>query len=251
MSHKRQTCNAVSLRNSTQRIFHELQLNAGEKMGLIGDNSASTLLKLLSKALEPSVGSVTHAQNLNVYQVEQTFPTQLKTLSLLDTVLDLVEPSERPSLSWPAESYLMQMDFLQQDSTFTCNQFSGGQQTRILLARVCQPHVLLLDEPSNHLDLAHFALARSLFTRLARQFYDCLSRRLDAVTNCTWIMAPCIAIPLLAAKRALHMNNSSATTQSARAGNQASGNQCQAAGKLGTGPRQFAPLAKGCHPALP
>lgn len=200
MSHKEQTwisLNAVGFSNSTHRLFHELQLtlNAGEKIGLIGYNGAgkSTLLKLLAKTLEPSTGSVTHASNLNVYQVEQTFPTKLKTLSLPDAVLDLVEPGERPSLIWQAESSLMQMGFSQQELAFTCNQLSGGQQTRILLSRalMCQPNVLLLDEPSNHLDLPTLFWLET-FLRDWRGSFIVVShdtRLLDTVTNCTWIIA--------------------------------------------------------------
>ena len=189
--------NAISLSNSTHRLFHKLQLtlNAGEKIGLIGYNGAgkSTLLKLLSKTLEPSAGSVTHAKSLNFYQVEQTFPAKLETLSLVNAVLEVVGENERSSLSWQAESYLMQMGFSQKELERSCCQLSGGQQTRILLARalMCKPNVLLLDEPSNHLDLPTLLWLED-FLRNWRGSLVIVShdtRLLDMVTNCTWIIA--------------------------------------------------------------
>ncbi|HHY0340153.1 ABC-F family ATP-binding cassette domain-containing protein [Vibrio cholerae] len=200
MSIKEQTfisLNDVSFSTSTHRLFHGLQLtlNAGQKVGLIGYNGAgkSTLLNLLSKVSKPSIGSVEHAKNLNFYQVEQYFPTRLEALTLLEAVLDVIEESQRLYVSWQAESYLMQVGFSHQDFDSHCNEFSGGQQTRILLARalMCEPNVLLLDEPSNHLDLPTLLWLENFLNNWRGSFviisHD--TRLLDNITNSTWIIA--------------------------------------------------------------
>src|SRR5690606_23638727 len=69
---------------------------------------------------------------------------------------------------------------------------SGGQQMRLLLARaiIHQPDLLLLDEPSNHLDLPSLIWLEGFLSRWKGAFvlvsHD--QMLLDRVTNTTWIM---------------------------------------------------------------
>lgn len=200
MQSKEQTLislNDLCYSNSTHTLFNELNLslNMGEKIGLVGYNGAgkSTLLNLLSKSLEPTTGRTIHAKALNLYQVEQQFPKRLAQLSLMDSVLEVIKPEDRSTLNWQAESFLILMGFFKSELTKRCDYFSGGQQTRILLARALmqQPNVLLLDEPSNHLDLPTLIWLENFLRDWRKSFvivsHD--SRLLDTVTNCTWMIA--------------------------------------------------------------
>ncbi|ECE0069145.1 ABC-F family ATP-binding cassette domain-containing protein, partial [Salmonella enterica subsp. enterica] len=151
--------NQLSYHNTTNLLFNDvsLSLNSTEKVGLVGFNGAgkSTLLQLLTKNLEPSSGLVTHPKSLRYYLVEQRFPEHLLSLTPEEALLDILETDERISESWRAEVILenIGIGFTQHDTP--CSELSGGQQTRLLLGRaqLSTPNVLLLDEPSNHLDL--------------------------------------------------------------------------------------------------
>lgn len=189
--------NQLSYHNTTHLLFSDvsLSLNSAEKVGLVGFNGAgkSTLLQLLTKKLEPSSGQVTHAKSLHYYLVEQRFPEHLLSLTPEEALLDVLETDERISESWRAEVILenIGMGLTQRDTP--CSELSGGQQTRLLLGRaqLSAPNVLLLDEPSNHLDLPTLIWLETFLAdwrgSLILVSHD--TRMLDTVTNSTWIIA--------------------------------------------------------------
>lgn len=87
--------------------------------------------------------------------MEQHLPETLYPLTMLDAVLAQLPTGERDSLRWKAETLLAGMGFTTQETALQSATLSGGQHTRLLLARalISDPDLLLLDEPSNHLDL--------------------------------------------------------------------------------------------------
>lgn len=171
-----------------------LALTKGEKIGLIGYNGCgkSTLLKLLSHQLIPTDGSITIANQVIMAYVEQQLPSELQSMRLIDAVLHKLPEELRISESWRSELLLSEMGFKTNEINLLVSQLSGGQHTRLLLARalILQPDLLLLDEPSNHLDLPTILWLETFLTQWRGSFilvsHD--NRLLDKVTNCTWII---------------------------------------------------------------
>ncbi|WP_026970874.1 ABC-F family ATP-binding cassette domain-containing protein [Aliagarivorans marinus] len=169
-------------------------LKKGDRIGLVGHNGCgkSTLLHLLFGSLEPQSGEVTLASHCLMERVEQHLPNSLEPLTMLQAVLDKLPEDQRLTEQWRAECVLSDMGFTLDDWSLSAGSLSGGQHTRLLLARalISQPDLLLLDEPSNHLDLPTLLwLERFLLTwkgSFVLVSHD--KRLLDKVTNCTWVV---------------------------------------------------------------
>ena len=208
---------AQSLRVDTAfgTLFDSLSftLKKGDRIGLLGDNGCgkSTLLKVLDGTDTPAAGTVALAGHCIMARVEQHLPDGIYPLSMLDAVLAQLPAAERESLRWKAETLLASMGFTPQDWTLTSATLSGGQHTRLLLARalINAPDLLLLDEPSNHLDLPTLLWLEQFLQNWSGSFVLVSHDRqlLDAVTNGSWIlrdkMLHYFALPCTAARQAL------------------------------------------------
>ncbi|HBC2537377.1 TPA: ABC-F family ATP-binding cassette domain-containing protein [Enterobacter cloacae] len=208
---------AQSLRVDTAfgTLFDSLSftLKKGDRIGLLGDNGCgkSTLLKVLDGTDSPAAGSVALAGHCLMARVEQHLPEAIYPLTMLDAVLAPLPTTERESLRWKAETLLAGMGFTPQDMALTSATLSGGQHTRLLLARalIGDPDLLLLDEPSNHLDLPTMLWLEQFLQNWSGSFVLVSHDRqlLDAVTNGSWIMRDKMlhyfALPCTAARQAL------------------------------------------------
>ncbi|HFK6080274.1 TPA: ABC-F family ATP-binding cassette domain-containing protein [Enterobacter cloacae] len=208
---------AQSLRVDTAfgTLFDSLSftLKKGDRIGLLGDNGCgkSTLLKVLDGTDSPAAGSVALAGHCLMARVEQHLPEALYPLTMLDAVLAQLPTTERESLRWKAETLLAGMGFTPDDMALTSATLSGGQHTRLLLARalIGDPDLLLLDEPSNHLDLPTMLWLEQFLQNWSGSFVLVSHDRqlLDAVTNGSWIlrdkMLHYFALPCTAARQAL------------------------------------------------
>ncbi|MEG4648195.1 ABC-F family ATP-binding cassette domain-containing protein [Enterobacter cloacae] len=208
---------AQSLRVDTAfgTLFDSLSftLKKGDRIGLLGDNGCgkSTLLKVLDGTDSPAAGSVALAGHCLMARVEQHLPEAIYPLTMLDAVLAQLPTTERESLRWKAETLLAGMGFTPQDMALTTATLSGGQHTRLLLARalIGEPDLLLLDEPSNHLDLPTMLWLEQFLQNWSGSFVLVSHDRqlLDAVTNGSWIlrdkMLHYFALPCTAARQAL------------------------------------------------
>lgn len=208
---------AQSLRVDTAfgTLFDSLSftLKKGDRIGLLGDNGCgkSTLLKVLDGTDSPAAGSVALAGHCLMARVEQHLPEAIYHLTMLDAVLAQLPTTERESLRWKAETLLAGMGFTPQDMALTSATLSGGQHTRLLLARalIGDPDLLLLDEPSNHLDLPTMLWLEQFLQNWSGSFVLVSHDRqlLDAVTNGSWIlrdkMLHYFALPCTAARQAL------------------------------------------------
>lgn len=132
-------------------------LTTGLRIGLLGGNGVgkTTLLKLLSKQIEPDTGSVEHADNLKIVYFDQLRESlhQQKTIKqYLAEGNDAVIFKDRPVhlISW-----IKRFGFEPEQTDSTIASLSGGEQARILIAKLMlQPaDILLLDEPTNDLDI--------------------------------------------------------------------------------------------------
>ncbi|QMM52957.1 ABC-F family ATP-binding cassette domain-containing protein [Enterobacter sp. RHB15-C17] len=209
------TAQSLRVETAFNTLFDSLSftLKKGDRIGLLGDNGCgkSTLLKILDGTESPSVGTVALAGHCLMARVEQHLPESIYPLSMLDAVLAQLPAAERDSLRWRAETLLGGMGFTAQDMALQSSTLSGGQHTRLLLARalISDPDLLLLDEPSNHLDLPTMLWLEQFLQNWSGSFVLVSHDRqlLDAVTNGSWILRDktlhSFALPCSAARQAL------------------------------------------------
>ncbi|EOT1170543.1 ABC-F family ATP-binding cassette domain-containing protein [Cronobacter dublinensis] len=194
-------------------------LKKGDRVGLIGHNGCgkSTLLKALDGTISPAEGVVTRAARCLLARVEQHLPDALHHQTLLEALLARLPEAERESHAWRAQALLASMGFAESAWTLTAGSLSGGQHTRLLLARalIVSPDLLLLDEPGNHLDLPTLLWLEQFLARWNGSFilvsHD--SALLDSVTNRTWVLRDgklqAFDLPCTAARAALSARDDS------------------------------------------
>lgn len=188
------TISGISKAHGPKVLFEDgnLQLNQGEKIGLVGANGAgkSTLFSIILNQQEPDEGQVNFQKGLRLgYLSQETAPTNQITVletatAISDDLYDLYnqrykdlatyqsisdyENSESFAqfqntfaelggyeLEGPAKTILGGLGFKPTDYNRPTSELSGGWVMRAHLARllVMEPDLLLLDEPTNHLDL--------------------------------------------------------------------------------------------------
>ena len=133
-----------------------LQIDDGERIGLIGRNGAgkSTLLGILAGALLPDSGEVARTPGLRVAILQQEVPLDLE--GSVGTYLHDVCGASRSDAAWEIETRIDQAAAdLALDLGADLSTLSAGSKRRVLLAAalVRDPDLLILDEPTNHLDI--------------------------------------------------------------------------------------------------
>lgn len=140
-----------------------LQIEAGERVGLLGRNGAgkSSLLKLINGEVLPDSGTVARQQNLRVAYLSQEVP-QAITGRVADIVaqgldaLPVTVDDEHAGQEWRRQLQVEQvLSRMQLDPAAQFELLSAGLKRRVILAQglARQPNLLLLDEPTNHLDI--------------------------------------------------------------------------------------------------
>jgi ATP-binding cassette subfamily F protein uup len=147
----------LSLDFPTKRVFDNLTIgiNEGDRIGVVGRNGdgKSTLLKLLSKRIQPNEGKVTHRGGITIGVLDQS---------------DVIDPGktigeavvgDTPEHVWAGDArvrdviagLLNDLDWSKQVA-----ELSGGQRRRVALAALLVQDfdVIMLDEPTN-LSLIH------------------------------------------------------------------------------------------------
>ena len=178
----------VSLAFGNQVLLNkvDLDINAGERVCVLGRNGEgkSTLLKILNKQIKPDEGLVQHGDTLKVAALQQELPvTDPQTVyevvasglgELGETIsayheeilkgehVDLVRLERLQHVIEAHDGWLWQqkvdaiLDRLDLPGDAAFDSMSGGWQRRVMLAQalVSEPDLLILDEPTNHMDIA-------------------------------------------------------------------------------------------------
>jgi ATP-binding cassette subfamily F protein uup len=138
----------------------------GDKLGLLGPNGAgkTTLLKLILGTLAPQAGTVVQGSRLSVAYFDQMREGLRLDASLEDTISPGSEWIEIGQTRKHVKSYLQDFLFAPERSGSPVSSLSGGERNRLLLARLfARPaNVLVLDEPTNDLDIETLELLEEL-----------------------------------------------------------------------------------------
>jgi len=138
----------------------------GDKVGLIGPNGAgkTTLLKLILGELEATEGKVRRGTKLQVAYFDQMRTALDLDATLADTISPGSEWIENDSGRKHVMSYLSDFLFSPARANSPVRTLSGGERNRVLLARLfaLPANVLVLDEPTNDLDIETLELLEEL-----------------------------------------------------------------------------------------
>jgi len=155
---------AVSKKFSDAEIVKDLDLivSRGDRLGLVGPNGAgkTTILKLILGSLAPDSGQVRLGANVQPAYFDQ----MREQLDPEKTVAETVSPGsdwvELPGGRKHVMSYLGDFLFPPRRANSPVRMLSGGERNRLLLARLFSrpANVLVLDEPTNDLDIESLEL---------------------------------------------------------------------------------------------
>ncbi len=143
----------------------------GDKVGLIGPNGAgkTTLLKLILGELKPDSGDVRQGTRLEVAYFDQMRSRLNLDATLADTISPGSEWVEFNGARKHVMSYLNDFLFSPERAHSPVRTLSGGERNRLLLARLfaLPANVLVLDEPTNDLDIDTLELLEELLQAYA------------------------------------------------------------------------------------
>ena len=153
------------IRDYSQRILR------GDRVGLIGPNGSgkSTLLRLLVQEIAPDEGTIRHGTRLDIAYFDQQREQLDPDRTVADTINDgndVVIVNGEPK---HVIGYLADFLFPRERAQSPVRSLSGGERNRLLLARLfARPaNVLVLDEPTNDLDIETLELLEELVGNFA------------------------------------------------------------------------------------
>ncbi len=142
------------------------RIQRGDKIGLLGPNGAgkSTLLKMILGELEPDSGTVKLGTKIAVAYFDQLREQLDENMTLADTISQGSDFIEIAGVKKHVISYLGDFLFPPERARSPVKSCSGGERNRLLLARLfTRPaNVLVLDEPTNDLDIETLELLEEL-----------------------------------------------------------------------------------------
>lgn len=185
----------VGLEIAGRTLFDGLSLDlpAGARLGVVGRNGLgkSSLLKVILGQLEPGRGKVEIGSRTHINYVDQNRLMLDESKTVWEEVGEGLEyvalGEERISL----RGYLRRFLFTEERINTKIEQLSGGERSRILLAKILKRggNVLILDEPTNDLDLATLRLLEEALLHFAGSVIVVSHDRYFLNRVCTHILA--------------------------------------------------------------
>lgn len=148
------------------------RIQRGDRVGLVGANGAgkTTLLKMLTGEMKPDAGTVRLGVNLEIAALDQ----KREAADLAETLSHYLTDGRGENLVINGEqrhvvSYMKDFLFKPEQARTPVRELSGGERARLLLARVlARPaNLLVLDEPTNDLDMETLELLQELVAGFA------------------------------------------------------------------------------------
>ncbi len=133
------------------------KIPAGAIVGVIGPNGAgkSTLFKMISGKEQPDSGEVKIGQTVKLSLIDQSREGLGNDKTVFDEIAEGRDILQVGQFELPARAYLGRFNFKGSDQSKIVGNLSGGERGRLHLAKtlIAGGNVLLLDEPSNDLDV--------------------------------------------------------------------------------------------------
>ncbi|MDI9245238.1 ATP-binding cassette domain-containing protein [Marinobacter sp. CHS3-4] len=159
--------------NPSQPIVTGMDMTVlrGDKIGLVGENGTgkTTLVRLLLGALEPTEGKIRLGTNLQVAYFDQLRDALDLERNALDNLSEGREFIEINGQSKHVLGYLQEFLFTPERARSPVSVFSGGERARLMLAKLFSKpaNVLVLDEPTNDLDVETLELLEARLVEFA------------------------------------------------------------------------------------
>ncbi|MEM1009007.1 MAG: ATP-binding cassette domain-containing protein, partial [Myxococcota bacterium] len=150
---------ALSKTLGEKPLFADLSFLLAPKMrlGILGQNGSgkTTLLRILNRELQPDQGSIKFAENLRIFRFEQDRASLDPNQTLRDALSNENDQVIYQGKPLHVASWARRFLFRDEQLNTKLHLLSGGEQARVQIARLMlQPaDVLLIDEPTNDLDL--------------------------------------------------------------------------------------------------
>lgn len=163
----------VSFSRGDRFIVRDLTttITRGDRVGLVGPNGVgkTTLLRLLLGQLQPDSGTIRLGTNLEVAYFDQLREQLDPERSVFDSIADGMDFVEVGGNKIHVNGYLNNFLFPSDRARTPVRALSGGERNRLLLARLFTRsfNILVLDEPTNDLDIETLDLLEDMLTEFA------------------------------------------------------------------------------------
>jgi len=149
----------------------DFRVQRGDRIGIVGANGAgkSTLLKLLTGEIQPDQGKITLAPTLDGIVIDQQRSLMSPDKTVRDILADGGDWVEVRGVKKHIQGYLKEFLFDPGVMEASVGALSGGERSRLLLARefARESNLLVLDEPTNDLDLETLDLLQEVIADYA------------------------------------------------------------------------------------